>query len=165
MNDEEQYFQYHESGLLFWKQKPCIAVNIGEIAGHKDSLGYVIIGFKGKLVKAHRLIWKMLKGYWPENIDHINGMRSDNRIENLRECTQQENCRNRRQDYGMSAYKGVGYRKDGARKKRWVARITVKRKTIHIGLYITEIEAAKAYDIKAAELFGEYAVLNFGDES
>lgn len=67
----------------------------GTIAGYKSiSTGYVYIQIDNRAQPVHRLIWAMLYGYYPEQIDHINGVRHDNRIENLRAVTQKENLQN-----------------------------------------------------------------------
>lgn len=63
--------------------------------GSIDKDGYLIIKVKGHQFKAHRIVWFLCKGYWPtKEIDHINRNRTDNRIENLRECTRQQNILN-----------------------------------------------------------------------
>jgi hypothetical protein len=68
----------------------------GQRAGTNHPQGYRHINIDGKLYLAHRLAWLYEYGAFPVNkIDHINGDKADNRIENLRECTQQENCYNR----------------------------------------------------------------------
>ena len=67
----------------------------GRQAGHKDARGYIEVGVNGKRYKAHRLVWFFANGSWPVGvIDHINGDRSDNRIVNLRDVSQQENVHN-----------------------------------------------------------------------
>jgi len=94
-------------------------------------------------------------------VDHINGNTLDNRKINLRICTPQQSVMNRgKQINNSSGYKGVYESKDQPRNKKWVAQIRLNRKTIFIGLFLTKIEAAKAYDKKAKELFGEFAKLN-----
>lgn len=72
--------------------------SVGDVVGSLDAHGYVVIGHKGKLLKAHRVIWEIFNGEIPHgmNIDHINGVRSDNRIENLRLVTKEGNAKNRR---------------------------------------------------------------------
>ena len=97
-----------------------------------------------------------------KDTDHINGNGLDNRRVNLRPCTPSQNQHNRRSFCGTSKYKGVSWHK---RDKKWQAYIRLNGKLIHLGLFDSEIEAARAYDIKAKELFGEFAHLNFkGDE-
>ncbi len=92
-------------------------------------------------------------------VDHKNGNKLDNRKENLRICTLQQNGHNYdKQIVGAtSKYKGVCWRKN---RERWVVRLSVDGKRIHVGLFTDEIEAAKAYNTKALQYYGEYAKLN-----
>jgi len=109
--------------------------------------------------KLHRLLMDPPKGMM---IDHINHNGLDNRRENLRICTRAENGRNRgKQKNNTSGYKGVYWAKSN---KRWRAQIKKDNKLIHIGMFDILEEAARAYDAKAKELFGEYAQLNFPEE-
>lgn len=99
----------------------------------------------------------------PVVVDHINGDTLDNRKANLRICTQAQNSRNRRKiKAGRSIYKGVMPRPEHGSFK---ARIRIDGKLINLGSYATEKDAALAYDVAAREHFGEYARLNFPDES
>ena len=94
-------------------------------------------------------------------VDHINHNGLDNRRENLRLCTRLQNSRNRLPSRGgTSKYKGVTRSK---RRKKFMAEIRVNQKKQYLGYFDSEIEAAKAYDKKAKELFGEFAYLNFPD--
>ncbi len=94
-------------------------------------------------------------------VDHINHNGLDNRKANLRIVTREQNLYNsRKNNSGTSKYKGVTFFK---RDKRWRAYITHKKKHIFIGSFPDEQAAAKAYDEKAKQLFGEYAFLNFGE--
>ena len=92
----------------------------------------------------------------PKNLqaDHVNGNGSDNRKFNIRNCTHQQNLQNMQTSTGTSQYKGVTWYK---RDKTWQAEIRQNSKGIFLGRFSTEIEAAKAYNKKAKELFGEYA--------
>ncbi len=104
----------------------------------------------------HRFIIDVPDGLETDHINH-NGL--DNRKCNLRSCTRMENQQNQRlQQKTSSCYKGIHWHK---RDKKWYARIRLNGKLIHIGLYTNEIIAALAYNIKATELFGEFACLNF----
>lgn len=89
-------------------------------------------------------------------VDHINGNPLDNRRRNLRVCTQSQNGANRPR-MRRDGYRGVRLLKG----KYWSARITYQNKGIHIGCFPTAEDAARAYDAKALELFGEFARLNF----
>lgn len=99
-----------------------------------------------------------------EQIDHINGDGLDNQEHNLRICVKQQNLFNskKQKKYNkkktISRYKGVCWRKDC---KKWYTRIMFNGKSIYLGLFKNEKQAAKAYDQKAKELFGEFARLNF----
>jgi len=87
-------------------------------------------------------------------VDHINGNGLDNRRENLRVCTQKENCRNRRKHkVGTSKYKGVSMRTNGM----YRSRIRKDGKLYHLGDFSTEQEAAEAYNEMADYLFGEFS--------
>ncbi len=96
-----------------------------------------------------------------KDVDHINHGGTDNRKENLRECTPSQNGGNRLLQNGTSKYKGICW--DRATDK-WMARIRYKQKQIYLGRFINELEAARTYDKKAGELFGEFAYLNFPNE-
>ncbi len=134
------------------KYKWC-AVRTGQnwYAKTLDQNGYRLI--------LHRLITDAPKGLI---VDHINHNGLDNRKSNLRLCTHQQNNYNQRPYPGKtSRFKGVCLDK---RRNKFIARIQIYGKRIHLGCFHDEIEAAKAYDKKAKELFGEFAYLNFPDQ-
>jgi len=109
-----------------------------------------------KLLLMHRLILNAQKG---QEIDHRNTKGYDNQRCNLRFCTHTQNVRNKRlSSKGSSRFKGVDWRKD---RGKWRANIKAARKPIFLGHFSREIDAAKAYDRKAKELFGDFARLNF----
>lgn len=112
----------------------------------------------------HRLILERLvdkKMTLDEQTDHINGNTLDNQRVNLRISTCSQNQMNKKvQDKKIhSVYKGVSKHYD-----KWRAYIKIQDKQIHIGRFKSEIDAARAYDRKAIELFGEYAKTNFPRE-
>lgn len=109
-----------------------------------------------KSVYMHRLIMNAQNGLQVDHID-MNGL--NNTRENLRICTRAENARNRIENSNStSGYKGVSFSKQ---RNKFESKITINGKTIHLGRFSTKEEAAKAYDKKALELFGEFARTNF----
>ena len=87
-------FRY-DNGILYWIKHPHPRIDIEKPAGYKRYDGYVQIGINGKIYKRPRLIFLMENGYFPKEIDHINRIKDDDRIINLRECTHSENMKNR----------------------------------------------------------------------
>ncbi len=120
---------------------------------HKTSNGK----YKCETIYMHRFILGAKKG---QHTDHKNHNGLDNRCCNIRLCTHRQNQYNRKliKIPTSSKYKGISWKK---RDRKWEARIGFNYKTIFLGCYDNEIEAAKAYDKKAKELFGEFAYLNF----
>lgn len=109
----------------------------------------------------HRLILGITdKNIFGDHIDH-NGL--NNQFSNLRACSNIENLRNKKIKEGYSSiYKGVSFHKIW---RKWQVRIKGDGKRTHIGYFTDEVEAAKAYDTAAKTLFGEFANLNFKDNS
>jgi len=111
---------------------------------------------KRTLELLHRVIMNCPPG---KEVDHINGDPLDNRLANLRICSRGENGRNQKKQVGVSSkFKGVSWNRHN---KKWRAQIQHCGSGIHLGRFKDETEAARAYDAKAAELFGEFAKLNF----
>lgn len=106
--------------------------------------GYICILFNGKQERAHRIIWYIVYGEWPKNdIDHINGMRNDNRLVNLRDVTRSENMQNIRKCFKSNRHKLQGVSLVNG--KYWFSRISVNGKTEHLGSFKTAQEAHNAY--------------------
>lgn len=141
------------TGLFRWKVGFARAP-VGSIAG-KAWNGHVQIGVLGKLYYANRLAWFYVHGRWPkEEIDHINGDSTDDRISNLREATRTQNLANRRvQTRSMSGIKGIERTQEG----RWAARICIGGKRFGLGVYDTPEGAGAAYAAAAREFHGEFA--------
>jgi hypothetical protein len=142
------------TGNIYW-----VAVGKGKIkkkpAGTVTSTGYVGILIEGKRYLAHRIAWALAYGSWPEQqIDHINGIKTDNRIENLRLATNAQNGKN----YGAnktntSGIKGVSWCKQT---QKWRAMIKVNGKSICKGRYIDKQDALMARHAAEIEYFGEW---------
>jgi hypothetical protein len=114
----------------------------GRVAGTRNR-GYIVIWVKGRQWRAHRLVWAMHFGEWPpEQIDHINGDKADNRIANLRLATNKQNQANQgpRRD-NTSGMKGVSWCE--ARRK-WKAEIVVQGRYIYLGRFNSRISAFAA---------------------
>jgi hypothetical protein len=133
-----------ETGLFTWKIKPRLRSEAGDIAG-TYALGYISICYRQKFYRAHRLAWLYIYGEWPENqIDHINRIRDDNRICNLRLSTNSENGQNKikANKNNSSGLLGVFIDK---RDNRIYSKITIGKKIIHLGCFKSKEKAHEAY--------------------
>lgn len=142
-----------ETGLFTWKIRAAKHINIGAIAGGHDSHGYLRISIQGTRRQAHRIAWLLMTGCWPaDQIDHINGIRDDNRWRNLRCVTHHENQRNMaKYSSNTSGVTGVCWHKQ---RGKWKSEIKGDMRKIYLGLYITLFDAAAAR--KSAELLYGY---------
>lgn len=113
--DWSHYFAYDEnSGNLIWKVKPCDKVMIGDKAGHMERDGYIRVRLHKRNYPAHCIIWEMHNGPIPEGyqIDHIDHVRSNNRLNNLRLVTHKENQRNQKLNKrNTSGFSGIYWEK------------------------------------------------------
>lgn len=136
MTEIERFEKFREMGYVYNLDTGNVERN-GKIKGYKTKKGYILLSFdkneKTFKVRAHRFIWWLLYKEIPNEIDHINRIKDDNRIENLRNTTHNENLKNKL---------GKGFRKKRA---GFQARIGVDRKEIYLGTYKTEQEARQAY--------------------
>ena len=120
--------------------------------------GWEKAGFKERQVKIHNFILDRDPRESKLIVDHINGNVLDNRKCNLRVCTRAENNRNvkKKRKNNTSGY--VGVTKEG---RKWLATVHHNYKTYRLGRFEDKVEAARARDLKAIELHGEFASLNF----
>jgi hypothetical protein len=145
-----------DTGIFRWRQRMGPSVRAGQIAGCVNRR-YVSIGVDGVMYFAHRLAWAYVHGECPEHIDHVNGNGFDNRIENLRPCSQTTNNHNMKvRQKESAAPKGVTLWKQGPYSK-WRARIVVNKREISLGYFDTPEEAHAAYLEAAERYFGAFA--------
>lgn len=152
------------SGALTWRrrgpcwfksQRDCQAWNTryaGKPANHIHKLGYVVVRLFGRAYKGHRVAYAIHHGRWPTlQIDHINGVKTDNRIANLREVDNQTNAKNTKTHrHNTSGVSGVYWHK---RDRKWIARIGATKAGSFIGAY-KEFDAAVAARKHAETILG-----------
>jgi hypothetical protein len=154
-----EVLQYdEETGVFTWKTDISRNVKAGSIAGSTNDLGYVLIGIDGRHYYGHRLVWLYRTGFFPKwQIDHINGVRNDNRAVNLREATSSQNNINKRKREGSASdLKGAYFHR---RVGKWTTNIRMQGKVMHLGYFDTPEEAHAAYAAAAEKHYGEFARL------
>jgi hypothetical protein len=137
-----------ETGIFTWLKN-------GKIAGTKNGSGYIIISLNNIRYQIHRLAWLYVYGVNPINyIDHINGIRNDNRICNLRNATPSQNLQNSKLfRVGGKKQKGVSFVK---RRNKWRARCMINGIMKNIGDFNTESLATSAYNEYAKQVQGKF---------
>lgn len=152
-------FDYRD-GFLYWKKvtHPNKQGFTDKPAGSIHKTGYRHITLKNKVYKAHRLIFMLHHGYLPPEIDHINGDRQDNRIENLRPANRSENqCNRFALSSNTSGYPGVSWHK---KSKAWCVRVMKNGNTV-VQKYFKDLELAGLVAVEARSLYhGQYAKSN-----
>lgn len=137
-----------ETGLFIRRVSVTSAGRAGAIAGSVYRNGYRVIAIEKKDYAAHRLAWFYVHGEWPPagaHVDHINGVKDDNRIENLRIASASMNSQNQRQPHADKvSCKLIGATWDKMY-GNWKAQLTYKKKTIYLGRFKTAEEAHQAY--------------------
>lgn len=148
---------YNEkTGNFRWIKPQNIRTKTGCLAGRKSN-GYILITIDQVTYSAHRLAWFYIYGFFPVNcLDHINGVRHDNRICNLRPATRQQNAFNRGKNINnKSGYRGVFWNKS---RERWNAVCTVNKKRIYLGSFKTPKAASLVYVAFAKKHYGEFLI-------
>lgn len=146
----KELLSYDENtGDFRWIKSNSNRSPVGRIAGGRlNNHGYAHINVDGNLYSAHRLAWFFMHGNWPEQIDHINGKRSDNKISNLRNVPWAINAQNKQQAQKNNKARllGVVTKPNG----KFQAEIRVNGKKIYLGTFSNAIDAHEVY--KAAKV-------------
>jgi len=143
------------TGVFLWKIDRASTARVGSTAGYRRRDGYTGMKIEQRELLAHRVAWLHVHGRWPvDQLDHVNGIKSDNRLTNLREASRAENkCNTKRPATNTSGFKGVTWH---IHTKRWVARLTINRRRVHLGYFSTADEAHTAYCTAAAQRYGRF---------
>lgn len=143
-----------DTGVFTLLDNPHVAKKlVGKALGRIGRGGYVNIQVMKRNYYAHRLAWIYVYGYSPKNqIDHINGVKNDNRIDNLREATASQNTFNRRLRVPPSGVRGVFKDRYGFK-----AYIKIENRQIFLGRFNSLEEAATVRKHKEIELYGQFA--------
>ena len=123
-----------DTGIFTWKYNASSRVKIGDKAGSKNKEGYIKICINNKAYSAHRLAWLYEYGNFPKNYtDHINGIKDDNKICNLRDVTPRESAKNKSiKSTNTSGHVGVSLYKSSG---KWKAQICIKGKQTNLGYF------------------------------
>lgn len=155
-----------DTGEFRWKVYRCGRATIGSVAGYlhvnskRPDNKYYRIELNGKEYALHRLAYYYITSIDPaeKEVDHKNGNTLDNKFKNLRLGNDIKTAQNRKiKRTNTSGFKGVSWKEDC---KKWYARITVNKKTIHLGYYTNKFYAALVYARAAKHYFGEWRRLN-----
>lgn len=156
IDDLRHAFVYNQqTGVLYWKNPEGLKMKPGDIAGSRHSCGYRQLSFRGNRLFTHRVAWVLMTGELPpDQIDHINCDKMDNRWKNLRVVDQQLNSANmKRRPSNKSGFKGVVENKKG----KFLAFIHVDHKTQYLGTFGTPEEAHNVYLQAAQKVWGNHA--------
>lgn len=141
------------SGEFRWKETRNGFCKKGSIAGILHKKGYIDIQVFGQTLKAHRLAWLYVYGQWPDDqLDHVNGNRSDNRICNIRQATNAENQWNS----GIRKDSTTGVRGVKRQGEKFIVRIQKNKKRTFLGSFDCLSDAAYARKQAEKELFGKF---------
>lgn len=157
LEELKEFLDYNpDTGIFTWK-KQISNLKVGQVAGVKQSKGYIQIRFKGGNYLAHRLAYYMYHGVDPleKFIDHIDGDKTNNKIKNLRIANNSQNGTNRVSlaINNTSGVTGVVWNK---RKKKWMARVTINRFQKHLGIFANKEDAIKSRREAEIKYYGDF---------
>jgi len=144
-----------DDGTAYWTKSPGGGVRVGAQAGTAHQEGYINVKYRGRAVKLHRVIFLAHHGYLPEQVDHIDGDRANNRIGNLRAATNAQNSRNGcLRSTNASGVKNVSWYKD---RQKWRVQLRVNGRNAFFGFFDTLEEAADVARRERQTAYGEFA--------
>jgi len=154
----KELFNYDPlTGVVTRKVKTSNSTKIGEVVGSLSAVGYLHAKVDSKSYRLHRLAYFYMTGNWPNIIDHINGVKNDNRWANLRSCTQQQNTFNQKiSSNNTSGFKGVSW---VSKSKKWYVTVAGHKPNAHVGSFDSLEEAASVAKRVQAEVHGVYACI------
>lgn len=154
----KELFDYREDGKLVRKKITSNRTKIGDIVGSNNGNGYLRVCVNNKYHHVHRIVFMWHYGYLPKEIDHKNGNRSDNRIENLREATHSQNGKNlsvrKNNNIGVN-----GIRWDKSRNK-WYVSIGLNNKKKYLGRYFVLEDAINARKVAELQFYKQWSRIN-----
>ena len=146
------YLSYDAATGQLYQKKKRPKIKVGSVAGSLTPKGYRYIQLCGRKYPAHHIVWMFETGTFPTHfIDHIDGNKTNNRFDNLREVSNKQNCENRTaQKNNKTGYKGVSF---NSRLQKFIAQIQHNNIPIYIGVFESAYEAHLAYQRTASALF------------
>ncbi len=131
-------FHYDPATGIFTNRTDRVRARAGKVAGCRQKNGYLSVGFNKKKYDLHRLAWLYAYGCWPDGmVDHIDGVKHNNALNNLREATQSENAQNVAIKSRLQGIRRVG--------NRWKASLMLGKQHVNLGTHATPEQAHEAY--------------------
>lgn len=140
----KELFSYDPyTGLFTRLLRTSVVGKVGSVAGWDKGNGYIVIFIDGKNYKSHRLAYLYMTGYWPKDqVDHIDGIRSNNRWSNLRDVSSQENTHNQRNPHKNNSTGFLGVK---PARRKFLAHIRLNGNIINVGSFDSAEKAHLAY--------------------
>lgn len=148
----EKLLTLHEDGC-FYNNRSRGPIKAGQLAGYIDVHGYHRLMIDGVKYYAHHLVWFWVHGEWPDEIDHIDGDRSNNVPSNLRLCNRSQNNFNSRRSTGESGLRGAYL---DHRNLQWYSKIQLGGQVTFLGNFATAEDAHRAFEAAAERYHGEF---------
>lgn len=141
-----------DTGIFKWTKSVGPRAVVGRVAGTSTTEGYLTIQINNSTYLCHRLAWFYAFEEWPlDELDHINRIGSDNRLDNLRKVSNLENAKTK----GMYSSNTSGFKGVTKKGSKWQAVLTYNSQKIYIGRFATAAEASEAYELRKKEILHE----------